>query len=105
MKASLIILCCALSCVSVLAKNRIVVPKPRKAIPLKLEWDYPNMNHHIVFEVWWNDHLSDTGWTLMQTTTNTSVRWDAADAPAKFFRVRAKDTRSRLVSEWASIRP
>jgi hypothetical protein len=68
---------------------------------LLLEWQYPYPRAGIVFEVWGSPSISSPAWTLRGETSALSWTIDTT-APAGFFKVRARDTATGLVSDWAT---
>lgn len=67
-----------------------------------LAWDYPYDRSHVVFEVWRTQSIQVLNWTLVAVTPDLIYSFDPDLAPAGFFRVRARDTETGLVSEWAT---
>jgi hypothetical protein len=66
---------------------------------LELQWDYPTDHSKLVFEVWGSCDLVE--WEHDGDTADLSWPIDTA-APMRFFKVRARDTETGLVSEWSS---
>jgi hypothetical protein len=70
----------------------------RLLLPLFLAWNYA-VNSNIVFEVW---HSSDlVNWSELAETQNTSIT--VGGQPQEFFRVRARDLKTGLTSDWATV--
>lgn len=67
---------------------------------LTLAWDYPSDRTDIVFEVWGSPSMTEPAWTLLGETNATEYPIDST-APAGFFKVRARDEVTGLVSDWA----
>lgn len=70
-------------------------------VTLTLGWEYPYPRTSIVFEVWGSPSITRPDWTLLGVTSALSWPIDAT-APAGFFKVRARDEVTGLVSEWAT---
>lgn len=68
---------------------------------LVLAWDYPFDRTNIVFEVWRSETSNMAGAYLETTTPGLTHQIDST-APQGFFRVRARDTSTGLVSDWAT---
>jgi hypothetical protein len=70
---------------------------------LSVVWDYPYPRTNVLFEVWWSDTLaSESDWQLIALTAGTRFNFESSRYQAKFFRVRARDTQTGLVSAWAT---
>jgi hypothetical protein len=86
----------------------IAVLPPAKTI--SVQWDYPWSRTNLVFEVWQADSLEETdvleGGSLTPAWTHAGdtpdLAWsDSGTAPQRFFKVRARDTSTGFVSDWA----
>lgn len=70
-------------------------------ITLTLAWEYPSPRAGIVFEVWGSPAITQPVWTLLGETSE--LGWQVTPTSAAgFFRVRARDTATGLVSGWAT---
>jgi hypothetical protein len=67
---------------------------------LTLTWDYPGDYSGIVFEVWGAPTLASP-WTLVAETPRTEWCFEPTGASG-FFKVRARDKVTGLVSDWAT---
>lgn len=102
----------------------IVVPPPRIFTNVMLSWNYPSSAMPIRFEVqhhttayyafrntvdtnaapehWIMWAIPESGWSLLAYTTNKCFITPIRPIRSHLFRVRAEDTATGLVSEWAS---
>lgn len=85
-----------------------VNPPPPATNAYYLTWDYPYDTSNIVFEVWHAQELSTpapgaaaSSWTLLTNLPGPPLQLDTQTAPMGFFMVRASNTVSGLVSDWA----
>ena len=75
----------------------LVVPSPKALPALLLLWDYKDPHPGISFEVWSSTNLVD--WTCHSVVSEPPVA--VGGKPAEYFRVRAVDNATGVVSEWA----
>jgi hypothetical protein len=68
--------------------------------PIFLQWSYPSSATNIVFEVWRSDP-GLTNWQLDQVVAATNAPIDPTNRAA-FYRVRARDVCTGLLSDWAT---
>lgn len=67
---------------------------------LTLAWDYPEDRTNIVFEVWGSPSITEPAWMMLGTTPE--LRWPFEPTCASgFFKVRARDEVTGLVSDWS----
>ena len=67
-----------------------------------IAWNYDHPRTGIVFEVWRTPSLAPPDWCLVATTSNLFYLFDEKATPMSFFRVRALDVETGMVSDWAT---